>query len=490
MKRLVTLMMVSLATFSMSQPNHEPQKGVTISFGLHSAVPTENIFLNDWRSNNESDVIAQPLLKEWYSPKLGGYVDLLGRKNTNWVSFWGFQYSWQTLYSSSIPITSTVDGFEEMGNHYRLTKRARLNNFKLYSEHRIVNWKRLNLYARGELGLANYYMNNYFHTSGSKKKLSNYKITNDKQLNYSLSLGTALSLRYQFNELFAVNLLTGYRFNTPNNFIRRSYLTGLQGEMSGSGKVSNEYNYEIIEGNDFFRPLRLQNEYLYVQFGLIRRLNFTNDGRNFKHHRAERGEPRVDPAVAEKPILYLYPEDTTHVQVSIALTNHDFIFTYPAYPERGWDVIASPSGNLFDLNTQRNYYSLFWETEGVPIATDLTEGFLVKGADTRRFLEEKLAYLGLNEHEANEFLIYWLPKMERNTYNAIHFAFEDYEAISQLEITPKPNCLIRIMMLFTPLDAPIFLTPQMLEKAPERNGFVAVEWGGMVGEFFKKVPLP
>lgn len=483
MKKLITLFITLSTTIVLGQSNLDPQKGTTLSFGIHSAVPTENILFHNIRQNTNPEIVQQPLLQEWYSPKLGGYVDFLSRINTNWVSFIGFQYNWQTLYSSTIPITSTVEGFEEMGEHYRLTKLARLSNFILYSDNRVANWKRLNIYLRGELGLANYTMRNYFHTSGSRKRISNYLVDNSFQLNTSLSLGGALSFRYQFNELFALNLLAGYRFNTANHFIRRPYISGIQGEMNSH--TPGKYTYEIKEGTNFYRPQRPKNEYLFLQFGIVRRLNFTNDGRNFSHKRVETGEPTRDPAtVAEKPILYLYPEDTTTVNVSIDLTNHEFIFTYPTYPSDGWEVVASPSGNLYDVNTKRNYYSLFWETEGVPISTGLTEGFVVKGKETREFLEEKLAYLGLNEHEANEFLIYWLPKMETNPYNAIHFSYEDYEAISKLNISPKPETLIRIMLLFTPLEEPIQLTPQQLNPAPERKGFTAVEWGGMEGDFF------
>ena len=50
------------------------------------------------------------------------------------------------------------------------------------------------------------------------------------------------------------------------------------------------------------------------------------------------------------------------------------------------------------------------------------EGFIVKGEDTAKFLEEKLEILGLNEREAEEFIIYWLPKLEANKYNYIRFA--------------------------------------------------------------------
>lgn len=46
-----------------------------------------------------------------------------------------------------------------------------------------------------------------------------------------------------------------------------------------------------------------------------------------------------------------------------------------------------------------------------------------------------------------------------------------------LEISKKPDTLIRILMLYKGLDEKIEVKEQIL-KSPERQGFVAVEWGG------------
>ena len=38
----------------------------------------------------------------------------------------------------------------------------------------------------------------------------------------------------------------------------------------------------------------------------------------------------------------------------------------------------------------------------------------VAGSDTAAFLEDALEQLGLSRAEANEFIIYWLPRMQEN----------------------------------------------------------------------------
>ena len=68
---------------------------------------------------------------------------------------------------------------------------------------------------------------------------------------------------------------------------------------------------------------------------------------------------------------------------------------------------------------------MFWEGKS-DIEYDLTTGYVISGNDTAEFLEMKLNELGLNKKEANEFIVYWLPRMQKNKYNLISFQNEIY----------------------------------------------------------------
>lgn len=177
----------------------------------------------------------------------------------------------------------------------------------------------------------------------------------------------------------------------------------------------------------------------------------------------------------DKPIIYLYPEE--EIEISVTLGKKDNLtHTYPKYIEE-WNVIAKPNGDLMDSKTGRSYYALYWE--GVnQIKPNLEEGFVVKGEEIISFLEEKLEILGLNKKEANEFIIYWLPQLESNSYNFIRFqTIEEIDENMPLTIIPTPDTLIRIMMEFKALQTPIKVREQILETVV-RKGYVAVEWGG------------
>ncbi|MBQ8578237.1 MAG: hypothetical protein IJ449_09800 [Clostridia bacterium] len=175
-----------------------------------------------------------------------------------------------------------------------------------------------------------------------------------------------------------------------------------------------------------------------------------------------------------KPVIYLYPEMKTDVTVTLDLDG-ELTCTYPAY-ENGWNVTAAPDGTLTD-ETGREYYALYWE--GVTdTAFDLSAGFCVAGNDSAAFLEEKLAILGLSDREANEFIMYWLPKMQENAYNLVSFQFETYTETAELTVTPTPDTVIRVYMVYKPLDKDIEIPEQILPETPARNGFTVVEWGG------------
>lgn len=174
-----------------------------------------------------------------------------------------------------------------------------------------------------------------------------------------------------------------------------------------------------------------------------------------------------------KPVIYLYPEEETKVTVTLDYDGQ-LTCTYPAY-EGGWTVTAQPDGTLTNADGQ-TYNYLYWE--GISEAEyDFFQGFCVPGDETAAFLEDALARLGLTRREANEFIVYWLPRMEGNPYNLIAFQSGAYTDHAQLTITPEPDSVLRVFMAWKPLEDTVDIPAQTL-PAFDRSGFAAVEWGG------------
>lgn len=177
----------------------------------------------------------------------------------------------------------------------------------------------------------------------------------------------------------------------------------------------------------------------------------------------------------DKPVIYLYPEeDNTCISAQLDI-NGSFTCLDPAFNiENGWNVFADRNGDIhLDGKT---YDYLFWEAE-LYANFNFDQGFCVAGDKTQEFLERVLPQLGLNEKETDQFIEYWLPIMEKNPYNVISFQTNEYTDCAGLEITPKPDTMIRVFMAFYASDSFVEM-PEQTFTCPEREGFVAVEWGG------------
>ena len=141
------------------------------------------------------------------------------------------------------------------------------------------------------------------------------------------------------------------------------------------------------------------------------------------------------------------------------------------------DITAYPDGSLLNKVDGTHHKYLFWKSINAKTRFDLSQGFCVAGDDTEKFLKEKLTYMGLTEEEMNEFIVYWLPKLEHNKYNLIIFQGDAYTDSAKLDITPTPDSLLHIFMVYVPLENEIDIEPQQLDTF-ERTGFTVVEWGG------------
>ena len=196
----------------------------------------------------------------------------------------------------------------------------------------------------------------------------------------------------------------------------------------------------------------------------------------------------------EKPVIYIYgEEDEQNVDVSL-LTKREITCEYPARPdgEVTWYVKANRDGRLqyFPTQTAREenaqvegleneYNYLYWEGK-TNASYDFSEGFCVAGRDTAYFLEEKLARIGLSRREANEFIVYWLPKMQDNKFNIISFQKDAYTKDFDLVTNPSGD-MLRVFMAYKASDKKVDLPEQDLDAIRgdfDRDGLTVVEWGG------------
>ncbi len=182
--------------------------------------------------------------------------------------------------------------------------------------------------------------------------------------------------------------------------------------------------------------------------------------------------------VARKPVIYLYPKKKTKISVSVELHDAQIIAEYPKSKNGIWEIEASPRGNLVDLNSGKKYKYLFWEAEKKwGFTLDIPHADCVANKDMEIYLETSLKILGLNTREMNDFIVYWLPVLEKNPYSLIEWKTAEYTQMAKLNIVPNPESLIRVFMVFRNSDI-LIQTNKLTLKKVKRKWYSAIEWGG------------
>lgn len=141
-----------------------------------------------------------------------------------------------------------------------------------------------------------------------------------------------------------------------------------------------------------------------------------------------------------------------------------------------WTVTAELDGTLTDKTSGKKYDYIFWEPSD-NTEYDWSEGYVIKGSGTETFLRDILPKMGLKKTEYEEFIEYWLPRMQKNRYKLITFQTDRYTESARLTVDPKPDSVLRVFMTFRAVDGPVEVARPKIEPFI-RKGFTVVEWGG------------
>jgi hypothetical protein len=190
--------------------------------------------------------------------------------------------------------------------------------------------------------------------------------------------------------------------------------------------------------------------------------------------------PKTGKFCIDKPVIYLYPTTPTIVNVTVKTTGYVAV-SNPLYPKNGWkNILANPDAT-FQYN-DKQYSELFYETS-VTNFQKPTKGITIPTSHLSDRLSTLLDELGLVGHEKEEFLSYWVPHLLALHSQYIFFSLLDPSskaAIDSVDISPKPDTMIDFIAYFKPVAIPDNGAILQLPPTPQRKGFVAVEWGGVI----------
>lgn len=199
-------------------------------------------------------------------------------------------------------------------------------------------------------------------------------------------------------------------------------------------------------------------------------------------------KPRAEDLLM-KPVIYVYSDKETDVDIKLSVNNHaelTCVYPKPVQEENTfiWKVKTVPDRDrlvLRENNSDRAYNYVYWEGANLP--GTINSGKVVKGEESAAYLEDSLGKLGLSDAEANEFIVYWLPELEKNRYNLISFDntyLADFP-LSASTADGEIQKILRVYMVFKAVENPEdykSLPEEQFDSRFSRNGLYVVEWGG------------
>ena len=191
-----------------------------------------------------------------------------------------------------------------------------------------------------------------------------------------------------------------------------------------------------------------------------------------------------------KPAIYLYPETKKLISVLLEPKGNVTYVDPDFNTALGWNVYADPLGSVQTLeNPHKSYPYLYYESKLLDQHIDKPdEGFIVSKSELKTFYQKTLPLLGLNSKETTDYIEYWTKYLPEAPFYFVGIMSEDnIEYLEPLQITPKPDSVLRVRLYYQMLSAPEarelqsqINTPELENHSFMRNGFTVVEWGGMV----------
>ncbi len=185
--------------------------------------------------------------------------------------------------------------------------------------------------------------------------------------------------------------------------------------------------------------------------------------------------------IVDKPVIYAYGSTGNGFEIGIQ-PKGEFTFTYPIISsQNSWTGTITADGIAIE---KKVFPYLFYESKMTNLnflqENNSFEGSVVSKEQVVSFLENSLTDLNLNNQEKTDFITYWAPRMINHDRVFIQFwTKSDYDIISSIDVSPKPDNIGRVFMTYAPLNAnqKVIATPQVLTPI-QREGFTIIEWGG------------
>jgi hypothetical protein len=173
-----------------------------------------------------------------------------------------------------------------------------------------------------------------------------------------------------------------------------------------------------------------------------------------------------------KPNIYIYPTEKTELVVKINFPiGGELETTIPEYGN-GWNITVDTTGIINDV-----YTYLFYESNQ-PDVWQRQYGWFVNSENLDTFFRANLSEYGFKGHEIDDFINYWIPRLENFSNYAIYPQTNKLiDEVIRLEFSIQPDKILRLFYVIERQDqSPEKLKEPTIESFA-REGYFVTEWG-------------
>ena len=177
-------------------------------------------------------------------------------------------------------------------------------------------------------------------------------------------------------------------------------------------------------------------------------------------------------SIAYKPNIYIYPEEEIQLSVSLSFPmGGEVISSIPDYG-LAWNISVDTSG-LID-----NTYSYLFYESTQPDIWQRTHGWIINKTELESFFRENMAAYGFNNQEIDDYIDYWIPRLDEYTYYSIYpQTARLINDVIVLHFSLQPDNILRLFyVVHGNMQMPDTLIEPKIEQF-KREGYFATEWG-------------
>ena len=150
---------------------------------------------------------------------------------------------------------------------------------------------------------------------------------------------------------------------------------------------------------------------------------------------------------ARKPNIYIYPEQNIQLNLELSFPiGGRILVSIPDYGD-GWNVSVDTNGLIND-----SYSYLFYESYQ-PDIWQRDNGWIVEKTELESFFRENMINYGFDGQEIEDFIEYWIPRLDRFSYYSIFPQTKELinEAI-EFSFSIEPDNILRLFYVIKGFD--------------------------------------